>query len=59
MNRAWQVRQEDVLGTIEVGKLANLVILKRNLFGVQSDEIADTKVIATMMDGLFTHRDGL
>jgi len=56
---AWQARKEDVLGTIEVGKLADLVVLERNLFDVEPDEIADTKVVATMMDGQFTHRDGL
>lgn len=56
---AWQARKEDVLGTIEVGKLADMVILERNLFDIESDEIADTKILGTIMDGNFTHRDGL
>ena len=56
---AWQARKEDILGTIEVGKLADIVILERNLFDVESDDIADTRILATMMDGQFTHRDGL
>ena len=56
---AWQVRMEGKIGTIEVGKYADLVVLKRNLFEIEPMDIADTKVLATMMDGRFTHRDGI
>jgi len=56
---AWQVRMEDKIGSIEVGKYADLVILENNLFEIDSSEIADTKVLGTMMNGKFTHRDGL
>ena len=56
---AWQARKEDVLGTIEAGKLADLVIIEKNLFEVSSDQIADTKILGTLMDGNFTHRDGI
>ena len=56
---AWQARMEDEIGTLEVGKYADLVVLEKNLFDVAPDAIADVKVLATMMDGRFTHRDGL
>ncbi len=56
---AWQIRMEDRIGSIEVGKYADLVVLDRNLFEVAPDEIADVRVLATMMDGEFTHRSGL
>ena len=56
---AWQARMEDKLGTLEVGKYADLVILEKNLFAVEPTDIADVKVMATMMDGQFTYRDGL
>jgi predicted amidohydrolase YtcJ len=56
---AWQARKEDVLGTIEVGKLGDMVILEKNLFDVPSEEIADTKILGTIMDGKFTFRDGI
>ena len=59
INPAWQLRMEDKIGTLEVGKYADVVVLDENLFDVQPDDIADVKVVATMMDGEFTHRDGL
>ena len=56
---AWQIRMEDKIGTIEVGKYADLVVLENNLFEIEPDQIADTKVLGTMMNGNFTHRDGI
>ena len=56
---AWQMRMEDKIGSIEVGKYADLVVLEKNLFEVKPRDIADVNVMATMMDGKFTHRDGL
>jgi predicted amidohydrolase YtcJ len=32
---------------------------KKNVFDVAPRDIADVKAQATMMDGKFTHRDGL
>ena len=58
MGGAYEARMEDKLGSIEVGKYADLVILEKNLFDVASDKIADVKVVATMMDGKFTYRAG-
>ena len=59
MGGAYEARMEDKIGSIEVGKYADLVVLEKNLFDVDSKEIANVKVMATMMDGEFTHRDGL
>ncbi|MBY6191714.1 amidohydrolase [Microbulbifer agarilyticus] len=56
---AYEARMEDKVGSIEVGKYADLVILEKNIFDVKPSEIADTKVVGTMMDGRFTFRDGL
>jgi len=56
---AWQVRMEDKVGSIEVGKYADLVVLENNLFDVDPSDIADSKVLGTMMNGKFTHRDGI
>ena len=49
---------ENKVGSIEVGKYADLVILEKNLFDVASDKIADVKVEATMMNGKFTYKKG-
>jgi predicted amidohydrolase YtcJ len=53
---AWQMRMENKIGTLEVGKYADLVILERNLFEVAPEDIAKVKVMATIMDGKYTYR---
>ncbi|MBB3697140.1 amidohydrolase family protein [Flammeovirga yaeyamensis] len=53
---AWQARMEDKIGSIEVGKYADLVILEDNVFEVGLRDIADIKVEATLMDGQFTYK---
>jgi len=53
---AWQTRMEDKIGSIEVGKYADLVILEKNLFDVSPREIADVRVLATMLDGQYTYK---
>lgn len=60
INPAWQLRMEDKLGSLEVGKLADIVILDRNILELDSpEELLTTTVQATIMDGQFRHRDGL
>ena len=53
---AWRMRMEDKIGSIEVGKYADLVILEKNLFDVARHDISDVKVLATIMDGKFTYQ---
>ena len=53
---AWQIRMEDKIGTIEVGKYADLVILDKNLFDVDPNELIKVKVLATFMDGEYTFK---
>ena len=50
-NGAYQLRQESALGSIEVGKLADLVVLENNLFDVDRHEIWQTKPSAVLMEG--------
>lgn len=42
---------EDRLGTLEVGKLADIAVLDRNIFAIDIDDIKDTQAILTMVDG--------
>ena len=51
INGAYVMRQEDKVGSIEVGKLADLVILDRNVFEIPVNTIDQTKVVMTMLDG--------
>lgn len=48
---AYVLGLEDKIGSIEVGKLADLVVLERNLFDVPNDNISDTKILLTMFNG--------
>jgi predicted amidohydrolase YtcJ len=53
---AWQLRMEDKIGSLEVGKYADLVVLEKNPFDVDPMEISGIDVLMTMMDGRFTYR---
>lgn len=55
LNGAKQLGIDDKVGSIEVGKLADLILLDRNIFEIPKDEIHATKVLATMMDGKILH----
>ncbi|CRK80244.1 amidohydrolase [Neobacillus massiliamazoniensis] len=47
--------REQELGTIKAGKLADIIVLDRNLFDVPYEEIKNTKVVFTMVDGKVVH----
>jgi predicted amidohydrolase YtcJ len=51
INAAYQNHQERETGSIEVGKLADLVILEQNLFDVAPREIHAVRVMQTMLEG--------
>lgn len=51
INAAFALKQEATTGSLEVGKRADLVVLDRDIFSVDPDTIADTKVLATYLDG--------
>jgi len=47
--------REHELGTIEEGKLADIVVLERNLFDIPVNEILKTKVELTISDGTIVY----
>ncbi len=51
LDAAYQLHMEDQLGSITVGKKADLVVLDKNLFEVDSYEIHKISVLMTMMNG--------
>ena len=57
MNAAHTLRQERVLGSLEVGKLADLIVLDRNFFHIPEEDIANIKVLRTVVGGtaVYTH----
>jgi predicted amidohydrolase YtcJ len=51
MNGAYAGFEEKIKGTLEAGKLADFVVLDRNMMEVPSDELKDVKVLATFIGG--------
>ena len=47
--------REDELGTLEEGKLADIIALSNNLFEIEHECILNTKVVFTMCDGNVVH----
>ncbi len=50
-NGAYANFLEDEIGSLEVGKKADLVILEKNLFEIPVEQIAEVKVLLTMVEG--------
>ncbi len=46
---------DESIGSIEVGKLADLVVLERNLFEVNRYEIRDIRPAAVLLEGEVLH----
>ena len=55
INNAYAVFQEDIKGSLEVGKVADLVMLSKNLIECNDDDILSTEVMMTMVDGVVKH----
>ncbi|MDQ3089021.1 MAG: amidohydrolase [Acidobacteriota bacterium] len=47
--------QENVKGTLTVGKLADFVILSDDIFSINPNEIRNTQVLMTIVDGKIVH----
>lgn len=56
INNAYQIHMEDVLGSIEVGKYADFVILEENIMEIPLENIHKVKVCETIMDGVTTYK---
>jgi hypothetical protein len=56
LSAAYTEFAEHLKGSLEEGKLADLVILDQNLFEISSDRILDTRVIMTILDGKIIHK---
>jgi len=52
---AWLSHDERVRGTLVPGRLADLVVLDRDPFACEPEELRDVQVVATMVGGRWTH----
>ena len=56
MDAAYVLDLEDRIGSLERGKLADIVVLEKDLHKIKPAEISTTKVKLTMMNGKITYR---
>jgi hypothetical protein len=52
---AWLSHDERVRGTLVPGRYADLVVLDRDPFACEPEELRDVQVVATMLGGRWTH----
>ncbi|MFM8708051.1 MAG: amidohydrolase family protein, partial [Planctomycetia bacterium] len=55
---AYEIKEEKTKGTLEPGKLADLVILDKNPLEVPSTTIKDIAVVETIKEGKTVYRAG-
>ncbi|WP_299619068.1 amidohydrolase [uncultured Tenacibaculum sp.] len=51
INGAYVMRQENEVGSLEVGKLADFIVVDQNIFTIPTNQINQTKVIRTVFNG--------
>lgn len=54
----WFLREEDELGSIEAGKLADLVVLNSDYFSVPNEELKKIRSVLTIVGGRIVHDSG-
>ncbi|PWT85639.1 MAG: hypothetical protein C5B57_02590 [Blastocatellia bacterium] len=58
-NNGWFLREEEQLGTIEAGKLADLVVLSDDYFTVPDDRVKKIRSVLTVVAGRIVHNEGV
>ncbi len=58
VNNAWAEGEEASKGSLTVGKLADFVIIDRDLFGIPGTQLKDARVLLTVVGGRITHATG-
>ncbi len=51
INSAYLSHDEDELGSIEVGKLADFVVIDRDLFAIPIEEVSEAQILMTVVEG--------
>ena len=51
MNSSYELHQDQSTGSLEIGKLADLIVLDRKFLDIPAEQIADIQVLQTMVGG--------
>jgi len=57
-SNGWFLREEDRLGTIEVGKLADLAVLNQDYFTVKDEDLKKIRSVMSVVGGRIVHDAG-
>ncbi len=57
MNSSYELHQDALTGSIEVGKLADLIVLDRNVLKIAATDIAHVRVLQTVVGGEVVYAD--
>jgi hypothetical protein len=58
-NNGWFLREEDRIGTIETGRLADLAVLSDDYFTVPDESLKKIRSVLTVVDGNIVHNGGV
>ena len=58
IDAAYQMHMDDQIGSIEVGKKADLVVLDQDIFEIDAYDIHKTGVVMTVLDGKVVYKAG-
>ena len=51
INAAYAMKQDDIVGSIEVGKEADLIVIDRDLTAIPATQVSQAKVLLTLLAG--------
>jgi predicted amidohydrolase YtcJ len=55
LNGAYTMMQENEVGSIEVGKYADFIVLSQNLLEIPPEQISETQVLQTLFEGVVVY----
>ncbi|HVO26122.1 MAG TPA: amidohydrolase family protein, partial [Candidatus Margulisiibacteriota bacterium] len=58
LNAAYELHEDKYIGSLEVGKFADLIVVDRNVSAIPPDQIAATKVLRTVVGGRVVYDSG-
>ena len=55
INAAYELHEDDVTGSLQVGKFADLIVIDRNPLKIPAEDIANVRVLETVIGGRTVH----